>query len=126
MIMLNHLPAQLDTFKAIKQEESYKDSTLPSTMELINQIKEHAWRIDQENIVNFHKTKSRDNARSKSNNNRHRSRNQDTPNTIPLSWWGVEIFLWVDERPSEFWKDDNVFDYADIIDDQYVVWGNAY
>ena len=46
--------------------------------------------------------------------------------TIPLSWWEVEIFLWVDDRPSEFWKNDNVFDYADIIDDQYVVWGNAY
>ena len=46
--------------------------------------------------------------------------------TIPLSRRGVEIFLRVDERPSEFWKDDNVFGYADIIDDQYVVRGNAY
>ena len=41
--------------------------------------------------------------------------------TIPLSWWEVKIFLWVDERPSEFWKDDNVFNYTDIIDDQYMI-----
>ena len=46
--------------------------------------------------------------------------------TIPLSWQGVEIFLQVDDRPSEFWKDDNIFDYIDIINDQYVIQGNAY
>ena len=77
MIMLNHLPAQLNTFKAIKQEKSYKNSTLFSTTNLINQIKEHACHINQENIVNFHKTKFRDNAQSKSNNNHHKFRNQD-------------------------------------------------
>ena len=77
--MLNCFSAQLDTFKAIKQEEFYKDFTLPSTMDLINQIKEHAHHIDQENIVNFHKTKSRDNAQSKSNNNHHEFRNQNIP-----------------------------------------------
>ena len=77
MIMLNHLPAQLNTFKAIKQEESYKDFTLSSTTDLINQIKEHAHCINQENIVNFHKMKFRDNVWSKSNN--HRFRNQDIP-----------------------------------------------
>ena len=79
MIMLNCLPAQLNTFKAIKQEKSYKNSTLPSIMNLINQIKKHACCINQENIVNFHKTKSRDNAQSKSNNNCHKFRNQNIP-----------------------------------------------
>ena len=46
--------------------------------------------------------------------------------TISLSWWGVEIFLWIDDRPSEFWKNDNIFDYTDIIDDQYIIQDNAY
>ena len=41
--------------------------------------------------------------------------------TISLNWWEVEIFLQIDERLFEFWKDDNVFDYTDIIDDQYVI-----
>ena len=77
IIMLNHLPAQLDTFKAIKQEESYKDSTLSNITDLINQIKKHAHHIDQENIVNFHKIKFRDNVWSKSNNNHHEFRNQN-------------------------------------------------
>ena len=44
--MLNCLPAQLNTFKAIKQEEFYKNFTLFSTRDLINQIKKHAWCID--------------------------------------------------------------------------------
>ena len=77
IIMLNHLPAQLNTFKAIKQKESYKDFTLPGIMNLINQIKKHAWCIDQKNIVNFHKIKFRDNVWSKSNNNCHKFRNQN-------------------------------------------------
>ena len=47
--------------------------------------------------------------------------NHNLLSTIPLSWWGIEIFLWVNDRSSEFWKNDNVFDYIDIIDDQYVV-----
>ena len=75
--MLNHLPAQLNTFKVIKQEKFYKNFTLPSIMNLINQIKEHAHHINQENIINFHKTKSKDNAWNKSNNNHHEFRNQN-------------------------------------------------
>ena len=46
--------------------------------------------------------------------------------TIPLSQQEVEIFLQIDDRSSEFWKNDNIFNYADIINDQYVIWGNAY
>lgn len=46
--------------------------------------------------------------------------------TLPLGRRGVEVFLRVDGRPSEFWKNDKVFGYADIIDNQYVVRGDAY
>ena len=52
--------------------------------------------------------------------------NHNLLSTISLSWWEVEIFLQVDDRPSEFWKDDNVFNYIDIIDDQYVIQSNVY
>ena len=76
--MLNHLPAQLNTFKAIKQKKFYKNFILFNITELINQIKKYAQHINQENIINFHKTKSRDNAQSKSNNNCHEFRNQNT------------------------------------------------
>ena len=45
---------------------------------------------------------------------------------IFLSQQKVEIFLQINDRPSEFWKNDNIFNYTDIIDDQYVIWGNVY
>ena len=77
MIMLNHLPAQLNMFKAIKQKKFYKDFTLLNTTNLINQIKKHAQHINQKNIINFYKTKFRDNTQSKSNNNYHKFRNQN-------------------------------------------------
>ena len=68
MIMLNTLPKQLKVFKAMKQEKSYKTVHLPASTELINQIKKHARRIRQSNIVNFHREKKSSNAKDKEKN----------------------------------------------------------
>ena len=52
--------------------------------------------------------------------------NHNLLSTILLNWQEIKIFLQIDNRSSEFWKNNNVFDYTDIINDQYVIWDNAY
>ena len=75
--MLNCFSAQLDTFKTIKQKKFCKNFTLSNITDLINQIKKHTHCINQKNIINFHKTKFRDNTQNKSNKNCYKFRNQN-------------------------------------------------
>ena len=79
MIMLNTLPEQLEVFKAMKQEESYKTAHLPASTELINQIKEHARRIGQGNTVNFHREKRSSNAKGKGKSEKENKNKSNLP-----------------------------------------------